>query len=363
MKIVIDARIIYTSTGRYVERLVEHLQQIDHDNEYVVLLLEKDFDRWQTKAPNFTKQPANYPMYSFKEQFQFAWQLYRLRADLVHFTMPQHPLLYLKRKVITIHDLTLIDFVNRRDDPPLKAFYRYVLKPFIFRLVLRTAVKTADHIITPTKYVRQQVISRLHASPDRVTQTYEAAGVVPDNPEPIPELVGKKFILYLGNAFPYKNIRRLIDASHALKDLGYLLVLAGKPEYFYRELETHAASTKAPTFFAGFVSDAQLSWLYQHAKLYVFPSLSEGFGLPGLEAMAHGLPVAASNASCLPEVYGDGAVYFSPTDTAEMSRVIIETLQSPKRLASLRGTGSKQAKKYSWKRMAEQTLDVYRGVR
>ncbi|MEX1058924.1 MAG: glycosyltransferase, partial [Candidatus Saccharimonadales bacterium] len=112
--------------------------------------------------------------------------------------------------------------------------------------------------------------------------------------------------------------------------------------------------------FTGFASEARLRWLYEHATAYVFPSLSEGFGLPGLEAMAHGAPVISSNATSLPEIYGESAEYFNPESTRDMVRVVGHVLENPARRAQLKRLGSLQVQKYSWQKNAEQTLEVYR---
>jgi glycosyltransferase involved in cell wall biosynthesis len=114
--------------------------------------------------------------------------------------------------------------------------------------------------------------------------------------------------------------------------------------------------------FAGYVTEGQLRWLYENTLCYVFPSLSEGFGLPGLEAMQHGAPVACSKATCLPEIYGDAALYFSPYSVIEMSEVINDIITSKKLRQELITKGKRQASKYSWRRMAEQTLAIYEGI-
>jgi len=108
------------------------------------------------------------------------------------------------------------------------------------------------------------------------------------------------------------------------------------------------------------VSEGELRWLYEHCAAYVFPSLSEGFGLPGLEAMQHGAPVVSSNATCLPEVYGDAAHYFDPLDVQAMADAINEVITDKDLRARLIAAGHTQAATYSWKRMAEQTLAVYK---
>lgn len=361
MKIAIDARIIYTSTGRYVERLLEHLQQIDKKNEYFVLLMKEDYDRWVPQAKNFKKVVADYPPYTFAEQLGFAALLYRLDVDLVHFTMPQHPLTYVKAFVITIHDLTLIEFVNKRSQGRIADIYKNTVKPAAFKQVMKRAVYGAKHIITPTEYVKEQIISLLGCKREKISHTYEAAELLAAKPKAYEPMKDRKFILYVGNAYPYKNLERLVDAFAKQKDKDLNLVLAGKPDYFYNQLEKYVKQRKYKRIhFAGFVPDAELAWLYKNASLYVFPSLSEGFGLPGVEAMVYGLPVASSTATCLPEVYGDAAVYFDPEDTADMADVIGMTLNSQIHLRELKKRGLAKAGEYSWRRMAEQTLEIYK---
>jgi glycosyltransferase involved in cell wall biosynthesis len=363
MKIAIDARIIYTSTGRYVERLIAHLATLDSEHNYIVLLLQKDFERWQSPTPRFTKVVANFPPYTLREQFQYARLLYRLKPDLVHFTMPQQPILYWGRRVTTIHDLTLIDFVNRRRQGLLKDIYKNNIKPPIFRLVLWLVTRLSARIITPTEYIRQQVTQRFGVRPTKVTLTYEAGELTPVSPQPYPPMQGKSYILCVGNAYPYKNLQSVIRAAQLLKHTGCQLVLVGKHDFFYRELVDYVAQEHITNVhFTDFVSDENLAWLYQNAKLYVFASLSEGFGLPGLEAMLYGLPVLSSNASCLPEVYGEAAEYFNPHSVEELATKVDALLDSPDRRKQLREAGLKQVAKYSWAKMAKETLQVYQSV-
>ncbi len=140
-------------------------------------------------------------------------------------------------------------------------------------------------------------------------------------------------------------------------------MLSGKKEYFYSTLEQSIKGRELKNIHvSGIVSDQVANWLYAHAQLFVWPSLSEGFGLPGIEAMLHGLPVASSNATCLPEVYGDAAIYFDPLNTAEMASVIKNTLNNPALLRDLSAKGKQKAATYSWRRMAEQTLGIYQNA-
>src|SRR5690606_20669106 len=114
--------------------------------------------------------------------------------------------------------------------------------------------------------------------------------------------------------------------------------------------------------FTGFVTDPELSWLYANTQAYIFPSLMEGFGLPGLEAMGYGTPVVSSNATCLPEVYGQAAHYFNPLDTSDIAEAINQVLSDDKLRTRLAKAGFKQIKKYSWKKQAQETFEVYKQV-
>ncbi|MCY1364831.1 D-inositol-3-phosphate glycosyltransferase [compost metagenome] len=111
--------------------------------------------------------------------------------------------------------------------------------------------------------------------------------------------------------------------------------------------------------FTDFIEDSQRDWLYTQAAAYIFPSLMEGFGLPGLEAMGYGTPVVSSNATCLPEVYGGAAHYFNPLDTTDMAKSIDEVISDAALRQDLIEKGYKQIAKYSWQRMAEQTHAIY----
>ena len=139
-----------------------------------------------------------------------------------------------------------------------------------------------------------------------------------------------------------------------------MLVLVGKKDINYERLEQQSRADLINNIvFTDFVSESQLRWLYENCSAYVFPSLSEGFGLPAIEAMVHGAPVVSSDATCLPEIYGDAALYFDPLDTTDMANKIEELLENKKLAKDLIEKGYKQAAKYSWERMAKQTLIVY----
>lgn len=359
-KIVIDAREWPTSTGRYVRELVRELQEVDTDlsHRYIILLKPKDMDSWEPKSKRFTKVASPYKEFTFAEQFGLLWQLIRLKPDLVHFSMVQQPILYRGRAITTMHDLTTLRFSN-----PTKNPFVFSVKQHLYRWVNFVAAHKSFAVITPTEYVKDDVARNMRANSRKIHVTYEAGDLLDDKPEAIQELIDTQFIMYIGRPNPHKNLDRLIEAYSQLKhDLPNLhLVLAGQSDVLYRRYEREVERLGIPdVHFVGKVSNGQLRWLYEHTAAYIFPSLSEGFGLPGLEAMAQGAPVASSNATSLPEIYGDAAAYFDPRDVDDMAKTIKNILTKPELHHKLSAAGKRQAKKYSWHKMAEQTLDLYK---
>lgn len=152
------------------------------------------------------------------------------------------------------------------------------------------------------------------------------------------ELHKKPYILYVGNNYPHKNLKRLSLAFEKI-NLNYELVLI-----------------------TDLANDKKLNDLYKNASLFVFPSLCEGFGLPPLEAMARGVPVASSNATCLPEILGDAVIYFNPLDIDDMVKQIKKALTDENLRKTLIQKGFEQIKRYNWGRMAEETLSLYKEV-
>lgn len=357
--IAIDARIINSSTGRYVERLVTYLQDVDQTNQYTILVRAKDELFWKPRNTNFTVKVAEFDNYSFGEQIQFNAFLKKLGADLVHFCMPQQPISYTGKKVTTFHDLTLLNTYNSD-----KNWFVFHAKQKIGKYVFRKVSQDSDHIIAISEYTKNDLQKTFSVPDDKLSVIYEASDVSSVAPKKY-ILPFKKYILYVGQQSDYKNIKRLGDAHQLLlakyPDLG--LVLVGKKNASALTNEAYFTSRNyTQIHFTDFVDDAQLSWLYAHAQAYVFPSLMEGFGLPGLEAMGYGTPVVSSNATCLPEIYEQAAHYFDPKDTSDMAEAIDQVLSNDTLRTRLSKAWFKQIKKYSWKKMAKETHQVYMDV-
>ena len=361
--IVIDARIRRSSTGRPLDELVNHLQDIDHDNRYTILV--QPGDNWEMREPNFTTLPCPFPQFSVNplHELRFAQMLYRLKPDLVHFGMTQQPLLYFGNIVTYTHDLTMLYHVRRGNTPAII----YWLKMRMYRFLLWWGHRKSKKIVTFAGLTAKE-IAKLHPfTRDKLVVAYEAPGSAIVDAAPIkPKKDFGTYIMYQGTAFPHKNLPRLIEAFDILhtKYPKLNLVLAGKTEKHYEELqlETKKHPSGNNIIFTGFLPDAESKWAFQHARLFVTPTLVEGAGLNPLEAMACGAPVAASNISVLPEYNGSGAIYFDPYDPADIAAKISRVLDDEELRKELVTKGAKWVKRYSWDKFAKGNLAVYQSL-
>ena len=356
-RIVIDARESGTSTGRYIDKLIEYLSKQKSDYEFIILTKSHRVNFIKEIAPDYKVATCNIKEFTFAEQLSLLKQIKSLKPDLVHFGMTQQPVLYRKPKVTTIHDLTTLRFINPAKNPVV-----YKIKQFVYAYVIKSATKNSKAIITPSNYVKKDLIDYAGINDGKVRVTYEAADEINEPAKAIKDLNGKRFLLYVGRSTPHKNLKRLIEAfrKNSMDKPDLVLVLAGKID---QNLEMIVSgldkSIKDKVFLTDFIGDDKLKWLYQNCQAYVFPSLSEGFGLPGLEAMIHGAPVISSNATCLPEIYGDAALFFNPLSVEEMSKAISRVLEDKALRDKLIKLGYLQVKKYSWQKMALETLEIY----
>ncbi len=356
-RIVIDARESGTTTGRYIDKLIEYLHELKPKYEIIVLTKTPRIEFIKTIAPGFEVIESNYKEFSFAEQLGLLGQVKRLKADLVHFSMTQQPVLYRGKTITTIHDLTTTRFNN-----PSKNWLVFKFKQMVYRRVIKRVAKKSEVLITPSDYVKYDVAQFTKVLPSKISVTYEAADEITDNPQSIDSLRNQKFIMYVGRPLPAKNLRRLVRTYSDLQltHPQLKLVLVGKLDSNYQLLKNYVRRQEiSGVIFTDFVSEGQLRWLYEHAQAYVFPSLSEGFGLPGLEALAHGTALVSSRATCLPEIYKDAALYFDPMSTTDMTEKIKHVLENKELATKLRQKGPKLAAEYSWQRMAQKTLEVY----
>ncbi len=370
-KIAIDARFYGPKNkglGRYCQKTVDYLEQIEGDNpeiDYYILLRKENFDLYQPQAANFKKVLADFPWYSFKEQLGFLFFLNKFNFDLVHFCHFNVPLLYRGEFVVTIHDLILLHYPTVRNTT-LNRFF-YFIKLFAYRWVIKSTTKRAQRVIAVSKYTQQDIVRNLKVPPEKIDMIYEGVDfhcfVSFEKSEAILKkyaIIKNEYLLYVGNAYPHKNLERLVLAYKRVraKNPRLKLVLVGKKDYFYERLERFIHKNKIKdVVLAGYVSDQELDVLYQHTRLYVFPSLYEGFGLPPLEALMRRAPVVSSDRTCMPEVLGGMVSYFNPKDVQSIADGIESALVENKTIADAETVAI--IKKFNWEKAAERISRVY----
>ncbi len=364
MKIGIDARMYGPKVGggglgRYVEQLIIQLQKIDQENRYILFLKPENFEDCVITNPHFEKRCVPIHWYSLKEQLFLAKMIDREGLDLLHFPHWNVPWNIKTPFVVTIHDLILLE-QPRSAKITTRHPLTYLTKYIGYRFVLSQALKRSRKIIAVSQYTKKSILKHFSwVREEKIEVIYE--GITPLPALPNPSDLSKlpiPYLLYIGNAYPHKNLKTLLHAFLLLqkKHPNLHLIVAGRKDIFSDRLLDSASHLPLPQGSFTFIpnpTDSQLSQLYAHATVYVFPSLIEGFGLPPLEAMQQGVPVAASNTSCLPEILGNAAVYFPPTDLQAMIAAIESLLQNDENRFELIGRGYARASLYSWSAMAQ----------
>lgn len=370
MRIGIDARFFGTRSkglGRYTQKLIENLEKVSTKGDvFFVYLRKENWDDYIPKNSNFKKVLADYPWYSFSEQWKMPKLLNSYNLDLVHFPHFNVPLFYRKKFIVTIHDLILLHYPTVKNTT-LNPFF-YWFKFLAYRVVINFAIKKSSHIIAVSNFTKKDILHNYSVPKEKISVTYEASDDFCQSDQKNETSILKKYaiikpyILYVGNAYPHKNLEKLAESFRdVLKKIPNLsLVLVGKKDYFYQQLSENIKKKKINNIiFAGFVPDEDLELIYKNAELYIFPSLYEGFGVPPLEAMTKEVPVLSSNHECMREILEDGALYFDANSKEEITKSIVDLLDDNDKKSELVKKGLEIIKKFSWRKMAAETLLIY----
>jgi len=363
----------FTGIGRYTYELIQNLLAIDTKNHYVLFFNEPQYAEFQPpllkngrQATNVEKILVNAHHYSRQEQTKFLKILNAANLDLTHFTHFNAPLLYSKPSIVTIHDLTLHFYPGKKMTSPLHRL--------AYGLIIRNIVWRAKKVITVSKNTQKDLEQVLHTDARKVAVIYEGVHEdfqmckTPGLKKQVAEKYGidVPFLLYTGVWRDHKNVLGLIKAFYLLKSLytkPLKLVITGKKDPTYAPAVLNLIEElglETEILLPGLVDENELIYLMSNAEVFVFPSFYEGFGLPPLEAMKCGTPVAASNASCIPEICGEeNAVFFNPHRPENMAKQIIKILEDEKLRNELIKNGLQHVEKFSWRKMAEETLQVY----
>ena len=365
MRIAIDVRKFHDfGIGTYIRNLVHQLSRIDQETEYVLICRPQDLPRIRIPGPNFRAVVEPARPYSISEQVRIPMTLLREHIDLFHAPHYVLPPAIHCRSVVTIHDCIHLMFPQYL---PGRLAHAYA------KLQLWTAAHRSDHILTVSEASKLDILRRFRIPADKVTVVYNAIDARLAR-EPADEEVDRviaryqlrdPFALYVGNIKPHKNLERLIEAFHQLRQESAFealkLVIIGDEISKYQGLRraVHVHKLHKHVRFFGFVPLDTLAVLYQLASVFVFPSLYEGFGLPPLEAMYFGTPVVTSNVSSLPEVVGDAAMLVDPYSAESIADGMRRVLTDEHLRAFLRERGMARAREYSWEQSVRQIRDVY----
>jgi glycosyltransferase involved in cell wall biosynthesis len=379
MKIGIDARMYRSEVAgisRYSQNLIKNLLEIDTSDEFVLFMTSADkseFDKFKIENSleivncKLKIIITDIPHYSIAEQTKLGKIIEKEKLDLMHFLSFNHPVNYNGKFVVTIHDLTLLLF-------PETARETSFLKRKAFIYVMKDACKKSQIIITDSENTKKDIVKKLKVTNKKIQNIYLAADdkMLKKTSEKVIEDIktknqigDKPVILYVGQMRPHKNIPSLIEAFDILKkEIDAKLVIIGKPDKkhqrFFKTIDN--SRNIRDIVMPGFVSNEELSAWYKIATVFCFPSLYEGFGLPGLEAMQAGTPVVSSDTSSLPEIYRDAAIYFDPCNTKDIADKIKEVINNKIIRDDLIKKGKIVSKYYSWKKTAEETLSIYKQI-
>ena len=306
MHIVLDARMMGAGNtrgiGRYIQETVRAVLEVNDALRYTLVVRHLS-DSVFVGHPRVEHITADIPWYSVSEQLHMAGILEGLQADLIHIPHWNVPLLLKKPFVITIHDLLLLRQPLSAKISTKNFFIRWT-KYSAFRFVIRQAVKRAQKIFVPTRFVAHEVEQLTGVPLSKICVTKEGVTNFPAVDRSL--VPSQPFLLYVGSAYPHKRLDILLKAWQELsaRHLDYKLVIAGEIDIFMKRIQRQAIQARNGDriVFTGKVTDAELRGLYESATLFVFPSSHEGFGLPPLEALSLGCPVVASDIESLKEV-------------------------------------------------------------
>ena len=374
VKIAIDIRrMTEFGVGTYIRNVVRNLGRLDHENNYLLIGSPGKVKEIGPLPPNFHTVPLTEPERSVKGYREFRATVKRLDCDLVHipnlFSVPRGlPCPY----VMTVHDM--LEHMSRAREQ--SGFWRSLH----FQLTKRV-LNGAARIIAVSNFTKNEIEKLFGIPSERIEVVYNAIderflhghATAADR-----ELIAQRyqvnypFLLYAGRVSPHKNVVRMIEAFSALKtelekdqefpDLKLIIIgddLSGNPDLRRTVVRS---GVQNDVRFLGFVPIEVLRIFYDSAKIFVFPSLYEGFGLPPLEAMAHGTPVVTSNVSSLPEVVGNAAVLVNPENVFEIMRALHHVLRDHAVRERMKERGYKQAAKFSWEKSVQRIVEVYRQI-
>ncbi len=327
----IDARFYgteHTGLGRYTKNVLLHLVKLLPGHKLVIFLRDPYYDSLKL-GRGVQRVRCNLPHYSAREQLVLPRLISQHKIDLwfsFHFVIP---IFSGVKKVTVIHDL--IKTFSTGSDTTTRSPWLYRLKRWGYNLVMKKAVRDSRSIIVPSNSVKNDILSYFNERPEKIYPIWEAPdpSLQTANCKLTPKInLPDKFILYVGNAYPHKNLAILLQALHSMKTK-HLVIVASMTPYLTKLMHNLDPKTRKRVHILSSITDQELGYLYKHASALIAPSLMEGFGLPGLEALVMGTPVVASDIPVFREVYGSSATYFDPSSAKDLVRAVGERSSLP----------------------------------
>lgn len=366
MRIGIDGR-LYTQTGvgRYIRNLITHLGEIDTKNDYTVYLKGKEYSYFKPPNKNWHKKLVDIHWHTIQEQLIFPKILIKDNLDVTHFPYFNVPIFYPGKYLLTIHDLILDHFDTGKASTLPFIFYKF--KRLGYHFVTSAAIRKAKYITTISQTTKNEVMKHYRVGASRIKVTYDALDrnfiKMADKNHAI-NYYKFPYLLYVGNAYPHKNLERLLEALKIIKQKKKVkLVLAGDDNYFFPRLKKYAKNLHLnnEVIFFGMADDRELFNLYSYAQCLISPSLMEGFGLPNMETLyCDRLPVV-SNIPVFREIWGKNILYFDPYSIEDMAEKILYILNlTISEYREKTDRAKKILSDFSWQKTAIETLKIYK---
>ncbi len=360
-KIGIDARLYsQTGVGTYLKNLIYYLEKKKLNGQlFYIYLMPKDYDKLSFKNKNIIKRKVDYRWHTFGEQAGFAIKLYQEGLDLMHFTYFSYPVLYFKKFVATVHDVTPLLFKTGKASTKNQLIYN--IKHLFFMAILWCQVNRAIKIITPTNTVKEQLMKIYGQKISKKIPTiYEGVNFQIINAKENKKLSKKftNFFVYVGNFYPHKNVESLIKAFVQVKTASKLLLIGPRDFFKNRTFQLiNRLKQEKRILFVNNHSTEDLTFFYKNALALIHPSLSEGFGLPLIEAAYFNCPIIASDIKVFKELLGNNYLSFNPNDVDDIAEKIKSFIEK-KSDFDYRNI----IKQYSFEKMTNETVKIYKNI-
>lgn len=352
-----------TGTERYAYELIRAMAECDQRTKFHLYTDSTLESGLQNLGPNISERLLVWPPKRLWTQFRLSVEMLTRPPDILFIPAHVIPFIHPRRTVTTIHDIGFDRF------PGVYARKELLYNKFAVRFTLRTAT----HIIVPSQFVKNEMLEQYHCDPNRITVIHHGF-----HPEPFLQATTdtsfrdrygfhKPYALFVGRLQQKKNVVRLVDAFsrfHMRTHGSIDLVLIGQPDHGFTEAQAlmRERGVTSSVHVLGFVPPTDMIGILQHASVFLFPSLYEGFGFPILEAQAAGVPVLTSTGGPMREVGGEGARYVDPLNVEEIALAIEELFSNTELCETLRMNGIKNIARFSWSRCAEQTLTLLKNT-